>query len=56
MSTPFEKFTVYEHTQFGHEVFCVKGLWGVSAPTKRQAMHEAVHYFEQYYADGEYDE
>ena len=35
---------------------CKRGLWGVCAPTLKQAMDEARHYFVQYYADGEYKE
>ena len=33
---------------------CKLGLWGVSAPTKDIAMHQAMHYFLQYRDDGEY--
>lgn len=38
------------------ECKCKKGLWGVVAPTLNQATLEGVHYFRQYYADGEYDD
>ena len=38
----------------GWDISCNKGLWGVVAPTLDQAMTEAVHYFHQYYGDGEY--
>lgn len=37
------------------EIHCKRGLWGVDAPTYAEAMHEAKHYFIQYYEDGEYD-
>lgn len=51
----FEKNTKYKVTKDGrHEVNCNKGLFGVSAPTKEQAMKEARHYFIQYFKDGEY--
>lgn len=51
----FDKFTTYEITGFGHEIYCKKELWGVCAPTKEQAEIEARNYFRQYYSDGEYD-
>jgi len=35
---------------------CKKGLWGVTASTREEAMREARHYFIQYYMDGEYDD
>jgi hypothetical protein len=53
----FEKNTKYKVTKDGrHKVDCKKGLFGVSAPTKEQAMKEARHYFMQYFVDGEYNE
>jgi hypothetical protein len=52
----FEKNTTYKATKDGrHEVDCNKGLFGVSAATKEQAMKEARHYFLQYFEDGEYN-
>ena len=33
---------------------CKKGLFAVFAPTEKQAVSEAKHYFIQYYEDGEY--
>ena len=33
---------------------CKLGLWGVSAPTRDIATHQAMHYFLQYRDDGEY--
>ena len=39
----------------GWIIECKKGLWGVYAPTIEQATSEAIHYFRQYYGDGEYD-
>ncbi|QDP52106.1 MAG: hypothetical protein Unbinned706contig1000_50 [Prokaryotic dsDNA virus sp.] len=33
---------------------CIKGLWGVDAPTLEQAIGEGKHYFLQYLGDGEY--
>ena len=37
-------------------ISCIKGLWGVSAPTMSQALSEARHYYQHYLRDGEYDE
>jgi len=35
---------------------CNKGLWGVNSPSFETAIPEALHYFQQYYGDGEYEE
>lgn len=37
-----------------YEIECKMGLWGVIAPTKKQAEQEAKYYFSQYKLDGEY--
>ena len=37
------------------QINCKKGLWGVDCPTYEMAIPEALHYFQQYYGDGEYD-
>ena len=51
----FDKNTTYKVTKQGqHKVDCKKGLFGVCAPTKEEAMKEARHYFIQYFEDGEY--
>ena len=34
---------------------CKRGLWGINSPNKGTALTEALHYFQQYWADGEYD-
>ena len=53
----FDKNTTYKVTKHGqHTVDCKKGLFGVSAPTKEEAMKEARHYFIQYFEDGEYSD
>lgn len=33
---------------------CKKGLWSVEGPMK-EAVNEAIHYFKQYWNDGEYE-
>lgn len=50
----FEKNTVKKTDKNGRTTIkCRKGLWEVSAPNKNQATAEALHYFMQYWADGE---
>ena len=52
----FEKNTTKKVAKDGRcTIKCNKGLWEVNAPNKIQAISEAVHYFMQYYSDGEYD-
>lgn len=51
-------FAINTHTkciQGGYRITCKKGLWSVDAPTFKEAIKEAQHYFLQYYADGEYN-
>lgn len=55
MTDIFDDNAEYEVTEYGHEIRCKKGLWGVTAPTKEEAMNEASHYYWQYREDGEYD-
>ena len=50
----FKKFTNRRRCKDGFSVKCKLGLWGVFAPTKEQAMKEAMYYFVQYFNDGEY--
>lgn len=38
----------------GYAIECKLGLWGVDAPTKKEAENEAKYYFSQYKLDGEY--
>jgi len=47
-----------EYTRKGgrHQFACKKGLFGVDCHTLESAVEEALHYFIQYYEDGEYDE
>ena len=50
----FKKNTKESESNGRFNIDCVKGLWGVSAPTKEDAKREAMHYFIQYFTDGEY--
>jgi hypothetical protein len=50
----FSRLTKYKKTRYGHEIKCRKGLFSVVAPTKKQALQEARHYFVLYFEDGEY--
>jgi len=57
--TEFEKFvkcTKVKQSKNRVTVDCVKGLWGVDAPTMEQAIDEAKSYFLQYLGDGEYSD
>ncbi len=51
----FAKNTTLAKKKGRWECECKKGLWGVSAPTKKSAKDEGRHYFQQYDSDGEYD-
>jgi len=51
----FEKCTTKKVSKCGLvDIECKLGLWGVSASCAEDAMREAIHYFNQYKADGEY--
>lgn len=39
-----------------HRIHCKRHLWSVEGPDEEVVKRQAVHYFMQYYADGEYDE
>ena len=53
----FEKYTKHkDHKDGSYSIDCVKGNFGVHAPTKATALNEARHYFVQYFSDGEYNE
>jgi len=51
----FKRNTEYKKTEFGHEINCKNGLWGITAPTKKEAECEARHYFQYYFSVGEYN-
>ena len=46
--------TIQKHRCGRTTISCKLGLWGVDAPTMKQAMDEATYYFSQYKLDGEY--
>lgn len=50
----YSKYTKHTQLDGRYQIECVKGLFGVDAPTKEQAENEAKHYFWQYFEDGEY--
>jgi hypothetical protein len=60
MPTPFDKSfnknTILTKLKGRWECECKKGLWSVSAPTKKEANKVGRHYFQQYLFDGEYDD
>lgn len=51
----FNRCVTRKKTKSGYyEIECKLGLWGVMAPTKKEAENEAKYYFSQYKLDGEY--
>ena len=54
MNDKFKQFTITSESDGRVSIDCVKGLWGVNAPTLERAEIEARHYFRQYFSDGEY--
>lgn len=52
----FEKWTKHAIKDGSHEVYCTKGLWAAYASSYEKARAEAMHYFLQYYEDGEYSD
>ncbi len=50
----FAKNTKVERRDGRVDINCKLGLWGVSCPSFEEATREALHYFQQYYGDGEY--
>jgi hypothetical protein len=53
----FRRWTITTHKNLRRksvQINCKKGLWGVDAPDHETAEREAMHYFRQYYEDGEY--
>lgn len=54
LADTFKKVVVHRLKNGRHIYECPKGLWSVSSPERKVALREAVHYFQQYYSDGEY--
>ncbi len=52
----FEKCVTYRRRGDKCTISCNLGLWSVEGPYGLQLINEANHYFQQYKADGEYDE
>ena len=50
-----ERRTVF-FDQITYRYRCVKHLWSVEGPDKEAARQQAIHYLQQYWADGEYDD
>lgn len=51
----FKQYSITKKNRRGYECKCIKGLWGVTAPTRQKAIDTGYYYFIQYYTDGEYD-
>lgn len=52
----FEKCVAKSKCIYGDRYRCVKGLWQVDGSDSAYVRRQAVHYFIQYYLDGEYDD
>ena len=55
IASAFQDNTIFRKTKNGYSVRCKKGLWAVDGNNKEVVEKEAMHYFIQYYMDGEYD-
>ena len=62
MTTPNNLFAAFERDIIVtkddglYTIECPKGLWAVSGPDMEELEGEALHYYRQYRADGEYEE
>jgi hypothetical protein len=55
-SALFAKCVEYKLMKDGMvEIHCKNGLWSVAGRDRKQVEREAAHYWQQYYADGEYN-
>jgi hypothetical protein len=55
-SALFDKCVEYKLMKDGMvEIHCKNGLWSVAGRDRKQVEREAAHYWQQYYADGEYN-
>ena len=50
----FDRCIVRKSKGGRHEINCRLGLWGVEGPDRESVQGEAMHYWKQYFADGEY--
>jgi len=55
-STDLEKCAIYTRRGDRCVIKCKLGLWSVEGPYGLALINEAEHYFQQYKADGEYDQ
>ena len=44
----FNRCVIRKKLKSTYEIQCKMGLWGVTAPTKKEAEQEAKYYFSQY--------
>jgi len=56
MLTDMEKCTIYTRIDKLCTIKCRLGLWSVEGKYGLDLINEASHYFEQYKADGEYEQ
>ena len=50
----FDRCVVRKSKGGRHEIKCRIGLWGVEGPDIESVECEAMHYWQQYFGDGEY--
>ena len=50
----FDRCVVRKSKVGRHEIKCRLGLWGVEGPDRESVECESMHYWQQYFVDGEY--
>lgn len=50
----FDRCVVRKSGDGWYEIKCRLGLWGVTSSNRESVEDEAMHYWQQYYGDGEY--
>lgn len=56
LAQDFERCVTLSRDKWFNYVYkCKLGMWSVSGSTSPKAKRHAMHYFRQYYADGEYN-
>jgi phage-related baseplate assembly protein len=50
----FDRCVVRKSKKGRYEIKCRLGLWGVEGPDRESVEDEAMHYWQQYFGDGEY--
>ena len=56
INSELERCAIYRRNKDRCVIECRLGLWSVEGPYGLELINEAMHYFKQYKADGEYNE